>query len=351
MNIRFKILLVDQDKTNLLIWRQILDQISEVFLSYSAKDALNIIAQNDVDMIISDTNLPDMSAVAFLLAARKDCKFSNHPFIFMSDDCDPQLEENCYKNGIDDFIYKSSTMSSIYHRVSRAIELYQHRTTMAQTTMLKDQKIELIQQQIIEAFSSIIEGRDTSTGMHIKRTASYVEMVVKGLYDRGYYREQLPMDVCESIVKAAPLHDIGKITVSDTILCKPGKLTKDEFEIMKTHAAVGGKLITETLGDIESSLMLSTAVDMATYHHERWDGKGYPYNLAGEQIPLSARVMAIADVFDALVSKRCYKESFTYEDSFKIIKKESGTHFDPKIVEVFMDMRDDISSISESWSL
>jgi putative two-component system response regulator len=351
MNSGIRILLVDQNKTNLMVWRQILDQSYEVLLSYSASHAIEIISNCDIDMVISDSNLPDMDAFKFFSAVRTNLRFGLHPFIFMGDFFDPKLEEDCYKIGIDDFISKSSTMSSISHRVSRAIELYQHRTSMMQNSMLKDQKIELIQQQIIQAFSSIIEGRDTSTGMHIKRTASYVEMVVNGLYKKGYYRDQLPEDVCESIVKAAPLHDIGKITVSDTILCKPGKLTIAEFEIMKTHAAVGGKLITETLGDIESSLMLSTAVDMATFHHERWGGGGYPYNLCGSQIPLSARVMAIADVFDALVSKRCYKDSFSYDDSFDIISQESGTHFDPKIVEVFMEMRDDIASISESWSL
>lgn len=187
--------------------------------------------------------------------------------------------------------------------------------------------------------------------MHIKRTAAYVDIVVKGLRERNFYVSELSDEKWSAIVSAAPLHDLGKIAVTDSILCKPGKLTKEEFDIMKTHAKVGGEMIRETLSDIENGLVFSTAVEMAMYHHEKWNGTGYPFGLKEYEIPLSARIMAIADVFDALVSKRCYKEAFSYDEAFDILRKESGTHFDPKIFEVFEQLRDEIVAVSESWAL
>lgn len=145
--------------------------------------------------------------------------------------------------------------------------------------------------------------------------------------------------------KAAPLHDIGKINISDTVLNKPGRLTAEEFEIIKTHSAEGGKIIRQTLTNIESEEYLKMAEDMAMYHHEKWNGSGYPAHLAGEQIPLAARIMAVVDVFDALTSKRVYKDAFSIDKAFQIMEESSGSHFDPAIVGEFLSMRDEIEAI------
>ena len=164
----------------------------------------------------------------------------------------------------------------------------------------------------------------------------------KELQKKGLYPDILNDKYISQLVKAAPLHDVGKIMIPDNILLKPGKLTPEEFEIIKTHSVEGGRIIRETFTDLEDREYVQIADDVATYHHEKWDGTGYMGQLKGEEIPLSARIMAIADVFDALLSKRCYKEAMSQEESFQIIQESSGTHFDPVLVETFLGMKEEI---------
>ena len=352
MDSHFRILLVDGDNANLLVMQQILDSAHEVEFAFTAREAAFKLATSSFDLIISGYDLPDMTLPDFFSSIRRITSPRELPIIVMSDDDDPAVEENSFRLGAQDFISKNSRIGVIERRIMRVLELYQCRADMEQRYQEQEEKIEKIRQNIVEAFASIIEGRDQLTGMHIQRTASYVSMVVQGLVRNGYYAGELEDEaVCEAIVQSAPLHDIGKIAVSDMILLKPGRLTHEEFEIMKQHARIGGRMIEETLKSIEKPLILRTAVDMATHHHEKWNGKGYPDGLRGEQIPLCARVMARADVFDALVSKRCYKEAFSYDRSFEIIREESGQHFDPLIAEVFLSMKDEIIRMSESWAL
>ena len=154
----------------------------------------------------------------------------------------------------------------------------------------------------------------------------------------------------DNVINSAPLHDIGKIAVPDAILNKPGKLTKEEFDLMKTHTTAGGKIISSIIEMVPDSHYLDEAKNLATYHHERWDGAGYPTGLAGENIPLSARIMAVADVFDALVSKRSYKEGFPYDKALNIIKEERGTHFDPKLVDAFLAVKEKVLSVAREFN-
>ena len=193
-----------------------------------------------------------------------------------------------------------------------------------------------LEKNIIFVMANMVEERDKCTGDHIIKTQFYTGLLVQQLYKEGLYPDIVDQEYVNNLITAAPLHDVGKIKISDVILNKPGKLTDEEFLIMRSHVVEGGKLIAETLKDVSGNTYLNIAKDVATYHHERWDGKGYVAGLKGEEIPLSARIMAIADVFDALVSKRSYKEPFTYEQAINILKEESGTHFDPKLIEVFL---------------
>jgi putative two-component system response regulator len=347
---KYKVLLFDNDKTSLLLFSQILENDYELFLAEDIYQAINIISHKTIDLVLIDLEA-SKEAGFNLLSILKQRLNNRIPVVFLIESGNNEAEEECFKLGAQDVIPKGSRAVSILRRLESALELFSLREINYRINQETTEKIESIQQQIIEAFSSIIEGRDNSTGMHIKRTAAYVEMVLAGLEEYGYYVNELTEELKDAIIRSAPLHDIGKIVVSDAILCKPGKLTKEEFEIMKCHTTEGGKLIKETLSDIDNNIMLETAINMATYHHEKWLGGGYPCNLKGEDIPLCARVMAIADVFDALVSKRCYKESFTYDESFKIIENEAGKHFDPKIAEVFLGMKEDVINICEGWSL
>ena len=197
-------------------------------------------------------------------------------------------------------------------------------------------KITEMQEHMISGLAGIIESRDTETGQHVARTRDYVKIIAEGALKDGVYADQINKEYVDLIYTLAPMHDVGKIVVSDTILKKPGKLTPEEFEQIKLHAASGGIVVRRILDGITDENYIKFASDIATYHHERWDGTGYPEKLKGEEIPLCARIMAIADVYDALISERCYKEPIPPEEALKVIKEESGTHFDPKLAEVFL---------------
>ena len=206
-------------------------------------------------------------------------------------------------------------------------------------------KIIAMQNNTVIGMANLIENRDVDTGEHIKRTSQYVELIAREAAKEGRYSYILNDDYIELLVKAAPMHDIGKIVVPDNILQKPGRLTSEEFEVMKKHAAEGGRIVRDVLEGVEEKEYIQIADDVATYHHEKWNGGGYPKGLAEENIPLAARIMAIADVFDALVSKRCYKEAFSIDEAMEIIEKDSGSHFDPILARVFLNNRERIEKI------
>ena len=199
-----------------------------------------------------------------------------------------------------------------------------------------------MQSGIITLMADIVENRDDNTGGHIKRTARYVEGIAGELKKRGAYADILTDEYMKDLVVAAPLHDIGKIHVPDAVLNKPGRLTKEEYDIMKTHTTTGKELLNHAKEELGEYGYLTIAVEMATYHHEWWDGSGYPYGVSGNDIPLCARIMAVADVFDALISKRIYKDAMPLEKAYAIIREETGTHFEPEIVEAFLAIADDI---------
>lgn len=202
--------------------------------------------------------------------------------------------------------------------------------------------------EMMMGFAVLVENKDGSTGGHIKRTTAYVKLIVEELRRRGYYKDILTKDYIKNICLAAPMHDIGKIAVPDSILQKPGKLTEDEFAKIKEHATKGGDIIKETFGHFGNEQYAQVAYEVARYHHEKWNGKGYPEGLERKEIPLCARIMAIADVFDAVSEKRCYREAIPLEKCFKIIEEGSGQDFDPLLVEVFLDIRDEVEKTHAS---
>ena len=210
------------------------------------------------------------------------------------------------------------------------------------------EKISGMQTHIISGLANLIENRDLDTGEHISRTSAYVKTLAEDARKDGVYTDELSDHFISLLYTLASMHDIGKILIPDSILRKPGKLTPEEFEQMKKHAEVGGDVVRGVLTGVTDEEFLSFASDIATYHHERWDGSGYPKKLKGADIPLSARIMAIADVFDALTSERCYKVALPFEESFEIIKEESGTHFDPDLVDVFVRHKDEFEAICSS---
>ena len=234
--------------------------------------------------------------------------------------------------------------------------LYKSICEMAEGTSEQMRKIRMLarsnekmQSGLIITMADMVENRDSDTGAHVQKTAAYVGIILRGLSKKGYYTEKLTQKYISDVEMSAPLHDIGKIKVPDEVLNKPGKLTEEEFEIMKTHTTAGRDILENAISTVEGENYLKEARNMALYHHERWDGKGYPEGLHGQVIPLSARVMAVADVFDALTSPRVYKPAFTLEKAIEIIEQGSGSQFDPKCVEVFIESLGDIKSVLKKY--
>lgn len=213
----------------------------------------------------------------------------------------------------------------------------------------KTATISKMQNGLIMVLADLVESRDKCTGDHVKKTAAYARIIMNEMKKRGMYPDQLTDEFINDVMNAAPLHDIGKIHVSDMILNKPAKLNDEEFKKMQTHTTLGSKIIDRAIDMVPDSAYLREAKNLSEYHHEKWNGKGYPHGLSGEDIPLSARIMAVADVFDALVSRRSYKPPFKFEDAMDIIRKDAGSHFDPLVAEAFLGAEDEVRKVAEEF--
>lgn len=213
------------------------------------------------------------------------------------------------------------------------------------------QELSKLHTETVMGFANLIENRDNNTGGHIKRTSRYVELIAEELRARDICSSVLTKDYITHLCKAAPMHDIGKVAVSDAVLRKPGKLTDEEYNEMKTHAARGGDIIRETFRNMGDEDYRTMAFEVARYHHEKWNGRGYPDGLSGTDIPLCARIMAVADVFDAVSEKRCYRDAMPLDKCFDIIRQGSGEDFDPQIVEVFLDIRSEVEKVHSQFAV
>ncbi len=235
----------------------------------------------------------------------------------------------------------SVIVSIIYsHRVLS--ELEEKNRFFMRKSEASEMRISEIQYNTIMGIADLVESRSGETGQHVKRTSHLVNMILLQAKKKGKWADILTDSFIDNVTRAAPMHDLGKIVIPDAILNKPGRFTDEEFEIMKTHATAGGKIVHDIIGGVAEKDYVDIASDIASFHHEKWNGKGYPTGKKGNEIPLCARVMAVADVFDALVSERCYKKPMSYDDAFALIEREAGEHFDPDVVELFLELKDEI---------
>ncbi len=340
------ILVVDDDKANLTLAQNILAPRYRIAASNSGRAALKYLESHRPDLILLDINMPEMDGFEVMAQIRQREETKAIPVIFLTADSLAETEIKCFQMGAMDYVTKPFVPDILLSRVDKTIELDQYRHNLEKMVRQQAEKItedarriSAIQDSVISGMANLIESRDGSTGRHVKNTQNYVQLIAGELRARGLFADVLTDDYIENLCKAAPLHDVGKIKVSDAILQKPGRLTPEEYDTMKLHTTYSGKIIQTILGDLEDRHYVKMAEDIAMYHHERWDGSGYPTGLAGEDIPLSARIMAVADVFDALYEERVYKPPVRpIERIMQIMSEGRGTQFDPTIIDVFVEM-------------
>ncbi len=341
------ILTVDDDKLILVYLDSILKDFYNVLPVKSGDDALNYLSKWTPDMILLDVEMPNMNGYEVIKEIKASPTAKDVPVIFLTSRNDYSSELKALKLGAVDYIHKPFHPELVLARVSTQLELSSLRRNLANLVEKQTNTIIKQNQAIINILAKVTEYRDVDTGGHINRTQDYVKALINCISssDEDY---NIPVSYANNIISAAPLHDIGKVTTPDSILLKPGKLTFEEFEIMKLHTKAGHRLLDESIVDLEDIAMLSVAKDIALAHHERFDGNGYPYGIKGKNIPISARIMAVADVFDALISKRPYKEAYDYATAKEIILGEKGSHFDPVVVDAFSRSFETMIAISRS---
>ena len=310
------ILVVDDDPTNLKLAQKILGGEYRIAAANSGMAIFRYLEKNRPDLILLDINMPEMDGFEAIAKLKADQTFMSIPVIFLTADKNAETETRCFQVGAVDYVSKPFVPGVLLSRVRRTLELeefHSHLQRMvdeqSEIITAKTSRITDIQEKVIVGMANLIESRDGSTGKHVKNTQLYVKLIVEELMRRGMYPDQLNEEYMSNLCKAAPLHDVGKIKIPDSILQKPGKLTDEEYEQMKKHTSFSESIIQNIIGDVEDEKYVQMVSDVAMYHHERWDGTGYPKGLKGEEIPLGARIMAIADVFDAIYEERCYKPS------------------------------------------
>ncbi|MCL2087895.1 MAG: response regulator [Oscillospiraceae bacterium] len=330
LNIKNKVLIVDDMEINRLVLSQILSDTYDIEEAEDGKEAITKLMNSDVkpDLLLLDIVMPQMNGLEVIEYMKSEPSLSNIPVILITS---ADQEKEGLSTGADDYVAKPFDAEIVKLRASHQIELYQYRNELEKLVDQKANELIETKEVFLDVMANLIEHRSLESGEHVKRTKELSRILIQQLiYDNMYLEELLSADL-RTLINAVPLHDIGKIGIPDNILLKPGRLTADEFDIMKTHSAIGGEVI-QSMALSKDDEYLKHAYDICRYHHERWDGNGYPCGLSGTEIPLSARVVAVVDVYDALVSERCYKMPLPHSEAMEILEESSGSHFDPALI-------------------
>lgn len=352
------ILIVDDTPENLSVLGELLQPTYRVRAANSGQRALQIARSfPPPDLILLDVMMPVMDGFSVLAELLAEESTQHIPVIFVTAMDGTEEEERGLHCGAVDYITKPIRPAIVLARIRTQLDLKKARDFLKDQNSFLEAEVsrrmgenQLIQQVSIHALARLAETRDPETGNHLRRTQEYVRTLANGLKTHPRFAHYLDAKTIDALAKSAPLHDIGKVGIPDHILLKPGKLTADEWEIMKTHAELGSNAIEQAIKDAEKPVeFLGIAMQIAHYHHEKWDGSGYPSGLSGDAIPIAARLMALADVFDALICKRVYKPAFTFEDARQIIVDGSGRHFDPDIVDTFTREYDAFKAIANNY--
>ncbi|MGL1904426.1 MAG: response regulator [Fibrobacterales bacterium] len=349
-NLMSSILLVDDSKQNIDAMKELLNDSYELYLASNGREAIKIAYDKKPDLIILDVIMPGMDGFEVCDTLKKNQSTQEIPIVFMS--AKASCNDVCDGLGVgaDDFISKPFVPKIFKARVKVHLKIKRHFDDLQSLVKGQTLGVDLMQRVLIESIGEMAKYRDPETGGHIKRTQNYVKALAIEMQHNQKYRKMLNESYIDMLHMTAQLHDVGKIQIPDSILLKPGQLSRIEFKEMKKHVQYGVEILDTVSHKLRDNGHFTVARDLIGYHHEKWDGSGYPNGLKGDDIPLAGRIMAIADVYDALISKRVYKEPLSQESAVAIITEGSGTHFDPELVAGFLRIQETFRKIAITYA-
>lgn len=362
---RAKILIVDDERLYINVLVELLQDDYELIIAKDGAQALQRLEDEHLpDLILLDWLMPGEDGLQTCQRIKADPRSAEIPIIFLTIKSEVEDEISGFSCGAIDYIRKPISPPVVRARIQTHLQLQQMRAALEsrnedlqhwnlnleQAVQERTEELEKTKDVAIHCMASLAETRDNETGFHIRRTQNYVRLLAQLWRELPGNHDKLSDKQIALLYKSAPLHDIGKVGVPDRILLKPGKLDAEEWQEMKKHPLYGYEAIVRAEQELGTSSFLTYAKEIAKYHHEQWDGSGYPEGLQGEAIPLSGRLMALADVFDALISKRVYKPAFEFELALEMIRDKRGTHFDPVLVDLFMEHAEQFKAIAEKYA-
>jgi len=360
----FTLLVVDDNEMNRdILLRRLGSSGYQLVSAEDGREALELMRQQSFDLILLDIMMPVMDGYETLEVMQKDEVLKRIPVIMITALDDVDCAVRCIEMGAVDYVTKPFNPVLLKARVGanlerkrlsdqeqrHRVEIEHSNKDLSDEVRAKIREISQSQLAAIFAMSKLAESRDPETGEHLERMREYCRLLSEQLSRMPRYRSIIDREFVENIYAASPLHDIGKVGIEDRVLLKPGPLTDDEWVLMKQHSIIGAETLREVDRQHPGNAFIHTGIDIAEGHHEKWDGSGYPYGKSGEEIPLVARILALGDVYDALTSKRCYKEAFSHEKSRSIIQDGSGNHFDPDVVLAFFETEDEFKRVKEDY--
>jgi putative two-component system response regulator len=339
-----KILIIDDNLANLKNIQLQLSGQYQVLMAKSGVQGLQICSQCLPDLVLLDIDMPEMDGFAVINRIKNTPMLARIPVIFLTATHDMSTEVRALKSGAVDFITKPVEKNILFHRIQLHLNMARYQNDLENT-------VRELEDSIILSFSEMIESRDKNTGDHLQRAQTFVVLLGKELIKRGHFPEELNEQELTLMARGALLHDIGKIGISDTILLKPDRLDDEEFNIMKTHTTIGARILQTMYERTPTQHYLKYAIKIAEGHHEKYNGSGYPQRLKEEEIPLCSRIMAVADVYDALVADRIYRKAMNFQEALKLVVAGKNTHFDPVIIDALVAIHDKIEDVAKHNSV
>jgi len=346
-----RVLIVDDAPENIRILAEALKHEYIIMFARSGDAALRLAMESrpPPDLILLDVIMPGMDGYEVCRRLREDKHTCNIPVIFVTSQSEEVDEARGLSLGAVDYVGKPFKASLVKTRVANQLELKRHRDRLDELVRERTRELALTKEVTIEAMATLAEWRDPETGAHIKRTQRYVRALAEYMAANPQYAQELDANTVDLLYLSAPLHDVGKVSIPDSILLKPGRLTEEEFTEMKRHTLRGRDALAAAERKLGGNSFLRLAREIAYGHHERWDGKGYPQGIAGQAIPLPARLMALADVYDALTSRRVYKPALPHEEVVVMIREARGGQFDPDVVDAFLHLQEEFLAIARRF--